>query len=135
MQFAEQLYNMQQFQCGTFKYNIDDCYDCIYQRFITHTLIGSKAQNIAKTILHQEFPQLLILYTSMPQDVYKGIDLIIFKDDIQICGIQVKPESYGRHSNNPFIIILNYENQQITNLQQVVFKIDCALTKSNCDKD
>ena len=75
--------------------SLEECELFMYTLFVTYSLKGNnmeaKALNDLKKMLPSDFT---IEFGSEKYDFKYGVDLVITKDNMELCGVQVKPISY-----------------------------------------
>ncbi len=135
--FGTNLYNAHLKEYGVEKFSLQECIAWEYELFITNSMKGAFMEEKALTMLSTSFPLLKITRASGFFDEDLRIDLIIYKGDKVVCGIQVKPSSYlnmrqsiinynlscnSKWSN--VVLYLVYENDIFSNFQYIVNSIN-----------
>lgn len=95
--FGKNLYNAQISEWGTYKYSLKDCIQWEYDLFVVQSLKGSLIENNAIQKLSNELLSLgyCISEAGGFVDEELRVDIIISKEGIEICGIQVKPHTFN----------------------------------------
>lgn len=90
---------------------LDECFECVRFRTICETWNGIVIrENNTILTLKRLFPQIEFRKTEGNIDHTFAVDYELFKNDILICGIQIKPKSYLGHA--PYLEKARYANQK-----------------------
>ena len=138
--FGKNLYHAQLKYWGEYRYSLQDCIKWEYDLFIEQSLKGDLIEKVALRTLAREFPQLKVSESIDYLDQELRIDLVLWRDSVQLCGVQVKPESFlhmrkeviahNRFANEewdkPVFYLYYNEEKEFINLKKVIKKInDC----------
>lgn len=75
--------------------SLEECELFMYTLFITNSLKGNNMESKALKLIQDKMESNCIIELATEKYDFKyGVDLICKRDDIEICGIQVKPISY-----------------------------------------
>ncbi len=141
--FGKKLYNAQFVKWKKAKYTLKQCIQWEYDLFITQSLKGTRVEKNAKEILQSKLKNFQIIDTVGFVDEELRIDLIIIKHEKEICGIQIKPETYNymKESIKKFnidantkwgkpVLYLFYDKyEKFTNINKIINF--CHLSKKN----
>jgi len=92
--FGKNLYEAQIKEWQKYKHTLQECIQWEYDLFITQSLKGALIENRAKEILQNKLQNLIVIEADGFVDEELRIDLIVCKHDLEMCGIQIKPETY-----------------------------------------
>jgi hypothetical protein len=93
--FGQNLYNAQQQEWGEYRHSLQDCIQWEYDLFVIQPLKGTLIEDKALSELQVLLPKLFIEKAEGYVDEELRVDLIVSNVDGDICGIQVKPETFN----------------------------------------
>ncbi len=93
--FGKNLYEAQFKEWKQYKYSLQECIQWEYDLFVVQSLKGTLIENKAKQQLKIELPNFIINEAEGFVDEELRVDIIILKNNIEICGIQVKPLTFN----------------------------------------
>jgi hypothetical protein len=135
--FGKNLYEVQLKEWGTHRHSLQDCIQWEYDLFVVQSLKGTLVEDNALSELRALLPELSVEKAEGYVDEELRIDLIISKDGNEICGVQVKPETFNfmragvisfNHIANakwgkPVYYLFYDEDEEFSNIKEVVDKI------------
>lgn len=135
--FGKNLFEAQQKAWKTYRYTLKDCIQWEYDLFVVQSLKGTVVENRAKKEVQTLLPLLIIDEAEGFVDEELRIDLVISKNGVETCGIQVKPAtfklmregviSFNKNANEKWgkpVFYLYYNDSEVfTNLNEVINKI------------
>lgn len=75
--------------------SLEECELFMHTLFVTNSLKGNNMENKALKELKKMLPpDFTVEIASVNHDFKYGVDLIVKKDNLELCGVQVKPTSY-----------------------------------------
>lgn len=96
--FGKKLYDAQIKEWGRYKYSLKDCIQWEYDLFVSQSLKGNALENKAKNELNG-----ILKTVELEVQIAKGfideelrVDLLVTKNGINICGVQVKPHTFKK---------------------------------------
>jgi hypothetical protein len=92
--FGKNLYDVQQQEWGEYRHSLQDCIQWEYDLFVVQSLKGTLVEDNALSALTELLPDFQVEKAEGYVDEELRIDLIISKNGEEICGIQVKPETF-----------------------------------------
>lgn len=134
--FGKALYKVQLKEWGTCKYTLQQCIQWEYDLFILQSLKGTNIEE--KALLYFQKNMACVNINAKKAEGFVDeelrIDLIIFKNNIEICGLQVKPISFNnirrgiidfnKKANSkwgkPVYYLFYDENENFTNMDETV---------------
>jgi len=136
--FGKNLYEAQLTAWKTYKYSLKDCIQWEYDLFVVQSLKGTLVENKASNELRKLLPDLNVEEAEGYVDEELRIDLVISKNGIDTCGVQVKPTTFklmregvitfNKNANAKWgrpVFYLYYDNNEaFVNLEEVVNKIN-----------
>jgi hypothetical protein len=93
--FGKNLYEAQIKAWQKYKYTLQECIQWEYDLFVVQSLKGTLIENKAKQNLQKELSNFIINEAEGFVDEELRVDLIILHNNIEICGIQVKPLTFN----------------------------------------
>jgi len=146
--FGRNLYQAQFKEWGYAKYSLKTCIQWEYDLFVTQSLKGDLVEQKALRKLQEKLPDFQIREAEGFVDEELRIDLIISKNNVEVCGIQVKPSSFKKmrkgvidfnhHANTKWgkpVFYLFYDDKEaFTNFDQIIHQIigKCKFTVFSC---
>lgn len=96
--FGKQLFDAQLKEWGHYKYSLTECIQWEYDLFVVQSLKGNNLENKVKEALQKilKTVELEIHFAEGFIDEELRVDLLVSKNNTDICGIQVKPASYNK---------------------------------------
>lgn len=136
--FGKNLFEAQIKEWGKHKYTLKECIQWEYDLFIIQSLKGTKIENNAKQLLQNKLSEYSIKEAEGFVDEELRVDLIILRNEKEICGVQVKPLTfkYMRDGIIAFNKIANAKwgktvfylfydkNEKFTNLDNIIIEIN-----------
>jgi hypothetical protein len=92
--FGRNLFNAQQAAWGKEKYTLQECVQWEYDLFVVQSLKGTLVEEKAIIVLIEKLNGYKISEADGFVDEELRIDLIVSKNELEICGIQVKPSTF-----------------------------------------
>lgn len=92
--FGKNLFDAQIKFWGKNEFSLEECIQWEYDLFVTNSLRGDTIEKKALSKLNEELNDLSVTESNRFYDEEYRIDLIIKKNNEEICGIQVKPATY-----------------------------------------
>ena len=135
--FGKNLYESQIKEWGSYKYSLRECIQWEYDLFIVQSLKGTKIEKNAIKELSNKIDNFEFLESDGFVDEELRVDLIVINENVEIAGIQVKPNSFNFVRENVIsfnksanikwgkpVFYLYYNNlQKFINLDDVIEKI------------
>jgi hypothetical protein len=95
--FARNLYEAQPQYFNEYRYTLEQCTDWMFDLFINRSLRGYVMEEKAlETLQHELGSEYTVELAKGYLDEELRIDLLIYKGEDVICGVQVKPSSFKR---------------------------------------
>jgi len=92
--FGKNLFNAQQVAWGKEKYSLQECIQWEYDLFVIQSLKGTLVEEKAIGLLREKLNEYKISEADGFVDEELRVDLIVSKNEVEICGIQVKPSTF-----------------------------------------
>jgi hypothetical protein len=108
--FGMNLYKSQLTHWGEYKFSLKDCIQWEYDLFIIQSLKGNLIEEKAKIKLNDVLSNYAISDAEGYIDEELRVDLIVYKQGVEIGGIQVKPNTFKKMRRN--IISFNISSNQ-----------------------
>jgi len=135
--FGRNLFNSQKAAWGKEKYTLQECIQWEYDLFVIQSLKGTLIEEKAITLLSEKLGGYKISEAEGFVDEELRIDLIISKNALDICGIQVKPLTFklmragviifNRQANSKWgktVLYLYYDDKEnFIDLNEIVERI------------
>ena len=135
--FGKNLFNVQQAAWGKEKYSLQECIQWEYDLFVVQSLKGTLIEQKAIRFLKEKLNDYKISEADGFVDEELRIDLIVSKNELEICGIQVKPSTFklmragviifNKQANSKWgkrVFYLYYdEKENFSNLNEIVEEI------------
>ena len=93
--FGKNLYEVQQTEWGEYRHSLQDCIQWEYDLFVVQSLKGTLVEDNALFELKKMLPEFSIEKAEGYVDEELRIDIIISNETGEVCGIQVKPETFN----------------------------------------
>ena len=93
--FGKNLYDAQQEEWGEYRYSLQDCIQWEYDLFIMQSLKGTLIEDKALVELRKLLTEFSIEKAEGYVDEELRIDLIVSNEIEEVCGVQVKPETFN----------------------------------------
>lgn len=96
--FGKRLYKAQLAEWGRYRYTLDECLQWEYDLFIVQSMKGTMAEQAALESLSKILScvDLTVSKTTGFEDEALRVDLVVMKNGIPVCGVQVKPLSFNK---------------------------------------
>lgn len=135
--FGKNLYEAQITAYGKYKYSLQECIQWEYDLFVVQSLKGTLVEEKAIESLRKELTGYEISESEGYVDEELRVDLVISKNKIELCGIQVKPSTFklmrsgviifNKQANSKWgkkVFYLYYdEKEDFTNLNDITEEI------------
>ena len=109
--FGKNLYRAQLKYWGEYRYSMQQCIQWEYDLFIVQSLKGDTLEKKAARLLAERLPDFSIAEVNGYLDEELRIDLVVKNDDIDLCGIQVKPKTF-MHMRSEVILFNRTANEK-----------------------
>ena len=137
--FGKSLYDAQLAEWGQYKYSLKECIQWEYDLFVTQSLKGNNIENKAYGIL-----QKILNTVELKAQIAEGfideelrVDLLVSKNNKNICGIQVKPNTFkkmregvifqnkkaNKKWGKPVFYLFYNETEELINTNEIVTNI------------
>lgn len=132
--FGHNLFNAQLTEWGHHRYSLQQCIQWEYDLFILQSLKGTEIETKAHLALQKLLPHFSVTVADGFVDEEWRIDLLLFQNGVEHCGIQVKPLTYKHIRENvidfnkaanakwgkPVYYLYYDETDSFTNLQEII---------------
>ena len=136
--FGKNLYDAQMKYWRKYEFTLQECIQWEYHLFITNSLKGNSIESNAKQKLKENLNNFTVEEANQFYDEEFRIDLVIKKNETEICGIQVKPATFdlmrkgvidrNLSSNDKWwkpVFYLKYNNKdEFINLNEILLHIN-----------
>jgi hypothetical protein len=89
---------------------LQECTTFMYNLFVVQSLKGNLMEDKALSILKAQ--KYNVRNATDIEDFQMGVDIVIIEDNKDICGIQVKPVSYGRLPHHSDVVQVNLKKNK-----------------------
>jgi len=97
--FGNNLYKAQMEFWGEYEFSLEECIQWEYDLFVTNSLRGNTIECMTVSKLKDNLENFVVEKASQFYDEEYRIDLIVKKNNEEICGIQVKPATFDLMRN------------------------------------